>query len=143
MVLVGPQVERLRLELRAAPGQFSSGIGEGFWRLSFLNAIVFARALLRSVSPLRPMRFGVAFRPTQRPISNGHLPSFSTSWGVAKAFAQLPSDPKSVPPPWSCGCNVVPANGWTATIGPMVKPGHRGRGIVALPPWNDGCWQCV
>ena len=32
------------------------------------------------MSPLRPIRLGVAARPTHRPISNGHSPSFSGSF---------------------------------------------------------------
>ena len=56
-------------------GHSSSGIGDGFLSLS-QNLLVRARALFGSLSPLLPIRFGVAARPTQRPISNGHSPEF-------------------------------------------------------------------
>src|ERR1039457_7703482 len=57
-------------------GQDSRGMGEVFW--SCLNFRVRARAVFSSRSPDLPMRLGVAAWPTQSPISNGHLPSFST-----------------------------------------------------------------
>ena len=54
-------------------GHSSSGIGAAL-RSSFLKAIVLARADDESLSPLRPMRFGVAAIPTQSPISKGQSP---------------------------------------------------------------------
>src|SRR5450759_4370929 len=59
-------------------GQVSRGMGDVFW--SCLNFRVRARAVFSSRSPDLPMRLGVAAWPTQSPISNGHLPSFSTSF---------------------------------------------------------------
>ncbi len=50
----------------------ATACGSSFWK-----AIVFARAVVGSLSPFLPIRFGVAARPTQRPISNGQAPSVS------------------------------------------------------------------
>ncbi len=57
-------------------GHVSSGIGGRLRSVALDSAIIWARAVLGSLSPSAPIRFGVAPRPTQRPISNGHSPSF-------------------------------------------------------------------
>ena len=69
-------------------GQFSRGIGAGL-RSSFWKAIVFDRAEFGSLSPLKPIRFGVAARPTQRPISNGQGPRVSGSLCRSSSRAQI------------------------------------------------------
>ncbi|MND04902.1 hypothetical protein D3C83_253960 [compost metagenome] len=55
-------------------GQLSSGIGDGRLRGSLLKCRTLVRAESESPSPFFPITFGVAALPTQRPISNGHVP---------------------------------------------------------------------
>src|ERR1039457_1088335 len=74
---LGTRLKELCENLVPHHGQVSRGIGEVFW--SCLNFRVRARAVFSSLSPDLPMRLDVAAWPTQSPISNGHLPSFSTS----------------------------------------------------------------
>src|SRR5579864_144120 len=69
-------------------GHSSIGIGEGFLSLS-QNARVRARAVFGSLSPFLPIRFGVAARPTHRPISKGHSPNLSTSFRRTSSSAQI------------------------------------------------------
>src|SRR5436190_18554230 len=84
----GTRLNEIALNFVLHHGQFSSGIGDGL-RSSFLNAIVLARADSLSLSPLRPIRFGVAALPTHRPISKGHCPSLSTSCWRSRSRAQI------------------------------------------------------
>src|SRR5450759_2476197 len=85
---LGASRNELRENLVPHHGHSSSGIGDGFLSLS-QNLRVRARAVLGSLSPLLPMRFGVAARPTHRPISNGHSPNFSTSFRRTSSSAQI------------------------------------------------------
>src|SRR5438128_9782134 len=73
----GSRLNEVALNLVLHQAQFSSGMGDGL-RSSFLKAMVLARADSLSLSPLAPMRLGVAARPTHNPISKGHSPSLST-----------------------------------------------------------------
>jgi hypothetical protein len=72
-------------------GQLSTGTGAAFREL-FWKAITFARAVLESLSPTSPMRFGVAARPTHRPISKGQWPSVSGVSCRTNSSAQISVD---------------------------------------------------
>src|SRR5580658_8835588 len=66
--LFGSSLKESGLNFVPHHGHSSNGIGDGL-RSSFRYSMVRARADSRSLSPFRPIRFGVAARPTQRPIS--------------------------------------------------------------------------
>src|SRR5260370_21601500 len=85
---LGTRLNEVLLNFVLHQGQFSNGIGDGL-PSSPLYVIVFARAESWSLSPLAPMRFGVAALPTQSPISNGHSPSLSASCCRSSSRAQI------------------------------------------------------
>ena len=90
LVRVRQQLERERLELRRrTTGSLRAGSATACGRRSGTRSSR-ARAESRSLSPLRPIRFGVAARPTQRPISNGQSPrSLSASFCRSSSKAQI------------------------------------------------------
>src|SRR5258708_1544770 len=84
----GLKRNELRVNFVPHQGHSSSGIGEGFLSLS-QNLRVRALAVFGSLSPLLPIRFGVAARPTHSPISKGHSPNLSALFRRSNSRAQI------------------------------------------------------
>src|SRR5258706_3213800 len=85
----GLRLKQSRVNFVPHHGQFSSGIGDGLELLLIWNRITFDRADHGSLSPFLPILFGVAALPTQRPISKGHEPSFSSLFFRSSSSAQI------------------------------------------------------